>query len=59
MTTLIAWFTAHPAAVAAAGGAVVSLIDFIFAIKPDWKSNGIFHWVYLQALALAGKTPAA
>ena len=49
MADLITWLSAHQAIEAALG---IAIIDLIFALKPSWKSNGVFHWVYQQ---LGGK----
>ncbi len=56
MSDVVAWILAHSVLVS---GAVVALLDFAFALVPSWDSNGILHWVYLQAKALGGSKPAA
>lgn len=43
--------------IAAFAPLAIALLDFIFAVNPSAKSNGILHWIYL---ALGGKeTPPA
>lgn len=37
---------------AAAAPLAIALFDFLFALNPSAKSNGILHWIYL---ALGGK----
>lgn len=49
MANVVAWLSAHSALVA---GAVVGLLDLVFALAPSWESNGVLHWVYLQAKKL-------
>lgn len=29
----------------------VALFDLMFALKPEWKSNGLLHWVYTVSVA--------
>lgn len=36
----------------ALGGLAAAVLDFIFAINSNAKSNGVLHWIYL---ALGGK----
>lgn len=56
MQVIIDWVIAHQAVVA---GAVVGILDLIFALVPSWASQGLLHWVYLQVAKLAGKAPPA
>lgn len=46
---IVQWVLEHSGLVA---GLVVALLDFGFAVKPDWQSNGVLHWVYVQLKAL-------
>lgn len=52
MAALVTWIMAHSALVA---GAVVGLLDLLFALIPSWEANGVLHWLYLQAKGLVGK----
>lgn len=54
MQDVITWILAHQTLLAVA---VVGVLDFAFAIKPDWESSGVVHWLYLQAKALTGSKP--
>jgi hypothetical protein len=49
MSAIITWLTSHQAVLFGFG---VALLDFLFALVPSWKSNGILHWIYLT---LGGK----
>lgn len=44
MDVIIAWLMSHAAIVA---GAIVAVLDLIFALVPSWESNGILHAIYL------------
>ena len=44
MTDVIAWLVGHQIVVAMLAMAV---LDLLFALKPDWASNGLLHLVYL------------
>lgn len=35
-------------------GAGVGVLDFVFAMKSGWKTNGLLHWLYVT---LANKEP--
>lgn len=48
MQDLQNFFTDHPGALMAITALVASGLDFVFAIKPEWKSNGLLHFLYLQ-----------
>lgn len=51
------WIVSHQLIV---GGAVSAILDLVFALAPTWESNGVLHWVYLQAKKLGGgSTPKA
>lgn len=52
MQAIISWLMAHQSVLY---GARVALLDFLFAMVPSWKSNGLLHWLYLQ---LGGKDSA-
>lgn len=39
-------------------GAGIGVLDFIFAIKSGWKSNGILHWVYVTLTSFKKKPEA-
>jgi hypothetical protein len=56
LSGLVAWLVAHEVVVS---GLVVGLLDFLFALVPSWQSNGILHWVFLQAQNLSGQKPPA
>lgn len=56
MQALIDWIVAHQAVVS---GAVVGILDLVFALVPSWASQGLLHFVYLQLAKLAGKAPPA
>lgn len=51
METIITWFMAHQVVM---GAAVIGALDFVFAIVPSWESNGILHFIYVQAKKLVG-----
>lgn len=46
---IVQWVLEHQALVASL---VVAVLDFGFALKPDWESNGVVHWLYVQLKAL-------
>lgn len=56
MQAVIDWIVAHQAVVS---GSVVGVLDLVFALNSSASSNGVLHWIYLQAQKLSGKTPAA
>lgn len=60
MSNIIAFLVAHQTAFAAVA---VAILDLLFALKPDWESNGILHWILVQAKAIMGggssQTPGA
>ena len=45
MSVIIAWIAAHEVLLA---GAVVGILDLVFALVPSWQSNGLLHWVYVM-----------
>lgn len=44
MSAIYSWITAHSAVLSALA---VAIIDFVFAVAPNLKSNGILHSIYL------------
>lgn len=56
MAAVIAWLSAHSAVLA---GAVVAVLDLVFALSPSLAANGILHWIYLQLQALLGNGKAS
>lgn len=52
MQLLIDWVLAHQVVLASF---VVAVLDLAFALKPDWESSGILHWIWLQVKKIAGK----
>jgi hypothetical protein len=55
MQQVIQWVVGHQAIV---GSLVVGILDFIFAIIPSIDSNGVLHFIYLQAKKLVGQAPS-
>lgn len=51
MQNIISWVTTHQAMV---GGSVVAILDLVFALIPGIQSNGILHFIFVQAQKLAG-----
>lgn len=49
MQNAIEFVLANKAVLSAAG---VALLDLVFALNNNWKSSGVFHWVYVT---LGGK----
>lgn len=49
MQSVIQFFQDNQIMFASAG---ILILDFIFAIKPQWKTSGILHWIYVT---LGGK----
>lgn len=45
MDLWINWLISHQGILA---GVVVSILDLVFALRPDWESSGVLHWIYLQ-----------
>jgi hypothetical protein len=45
MAAALAWLQANWVAVVAP--LLIALFDFVMALKPEWKANGLFHWLYL------------
>jgi hypothetical protein len=41
---VVNWLIAHQLVL---GGFIIAILDFIFALKPDWESNGILHSIYI------------
>jgi hypothetical protein len=54
MTNLISWIMGHQALVA---GAVVGILDLVFALVPSWASNGILHFILMQLQAIGKSNP--
>jgi hypothetical protein len=50
----MAWLQANWGALVAP--LMVAILDLVFALKPNWASNGLLHWAFLQ---LGGKPPAS
>lgn len=51
---MLAWIMEHQAVLAVLA---LAILDFVFAVSPSFKSNGVIHWLYLF---LGGKaTPPA
>ncbi len=50
-STVWAWIMGHQIIL---GGFLAGAFDFIFALNPKWKSNGVIHWLYLFARKKAG-----
>lgn len=45
---MVQWITEHQAILIPAASAMgVAIIDFLIAVKPEWKSSGAVHWLYL------------
>jgi len=40
MSVIIAWVMAHQLILV---GAIVAVMDLIFALVPSWESNGVLH----------------
>lgn len=49
---VLAWLVSHQVVI---GMLLIGILDFIFSINPEWKSNSIGHLVYLFAQKLSGK----
>lgn len=47
----VAWMMGNQVVV---GALIVAVFDFIFAINPQWKSNGALHFIYTAAQGKAG-----
>lgn len=45
LITVLKFSGEHQAVLAAFA---VALLDLLFAIKPDWKSNGVLHALYVK-----------
>lgn len=52
MQNIISWLLSHEVVL---GGGVVAVLDFVFAMKSSWASNGVLHFVYVQAKKFAGQ----
>lgn len=52
MEAVIAWLVAHSAVMA---GALVGVLDLVFALVPSLAANGILHQVYLWLKGLVSK----
>jgi hypothetical protein len=52
MTPVLSWVVGHSAIVA---GFIIATIDLVIALNPNWKSNGILHFVLIQAQKLQEK----
>ena len=50
---IINWVTGNQVIV---GGLIVAILDFIFAINPDWKTNGALHFIYTLAQGRAANS---
>ena len=50
---MIAFIQAHHEVIAVL---IIAALDLVFALKSEWKSNGVLHFVYNQ---LAKLKPAA
>jgi len=48
---VLAWFLAHQVVL---GAMLIGILDFIFSINPQWKSNSVGHLIYLFAQKLTG-----
>lgn len=59
---ILAWVASHlglsMALVGAICGFLASLLDLVFALKPEWESNGVLHAVYLWLKKEAPKKDA-
>ena len=42
--TVLPWLSANQVIV---GMLLIGILDFIFAINPEWKSNGVLHVLYV------------
>lgn len=51
-TGLVGFITAYKAVIS---GVVVAILDLIFAINPNAASNGLLHWVLVQAKVVSGE----
>lgn len=49
MDQVLAWLLAHQALLA---GAIVGVLDLLFALQPNWQANGVLHAVYLWLKSL-------
>ena len=38
------------------GMLIAAILDFVFAINPDWKSNGALHMIYTMAKSKSNPT---
>lgn len=54
MAQVWAWLLSHAEVL---GGFGVAVLDLVFALNAKAASNGLLHWVYLQAKKLTGKSP--
>src|ERR1035437_715823 len=48
---VLAWFLAHQVVL---GALLIGILDFIFSINPQWKSNSVGHLFYLLAQKMSG-----
>lgn len=51
MQALLTWVTSHQSVI---GGSVVAVLDLVFALIPSIQSNGILHFIFVQAQKLSG-----
>lgn len=50
--SVITWMQANQVVV---GLLIAAVLDFIFAINPEWKSNGALHFIYTIAKGKSGQ----
>lgn len=55
MQNILTWFSGHQALI---GGSIVGLLDLVFALIPSVQSNGILHFIFVQAQKLSGSKPS-
>jgi membrane-bound ClpP family serine protease len=53
--SLLPWLSANQVIV---GMLLIGILDFIFAINPEWKSNGALHGIYVLLQNRTGATPS-
>lgn len=51
---VMVWIVGHQVVL---GMLIVAILDFIFSINPEWKSNSILHMLYLFAQGRKETTP--
>lgn len=44
-TVILTWISAHQVLV---NGAIITILDLLFALNPSTEANGVLHWIYLK-----------